>query len=257
MIYYCCANDLNIGDHFSMLGVKDAVGLSGKEIFLERRKVPLAKELDGLSSNDVLIIGGGGIIKDYFRKYWLDILKYKKKRNYKIYIFGIGVCDHKHVSKSTVFEERLIKEIINNSKISYLRPPIPIKDHRIKETFCPSMLYIYNKYKNNNIPIKNQLLYVSHAGLVGKNIDLKIIKLLKEYCKEKGLSYFQVSNIARNKDGVESIMRKYLSSKIIVTSRLHGYIIGRSLGKKVVAISKDHKIEGFASIIGDKNPIDV
>ena len=88
MIYYCCANNLNIGDYFSLLGVKDAVGLSGDEIFLERRKVSLAKKLNGLSSNDLLIIGGGGIIKDNFRKYWVDILKYKKKKNMKFIYLG-------------------------------------------------------------------------------------------------------------------------------------------------------------------------
>jgi hypothetical protein len=256
MIYYCCANNLNIGDHFSMLGVREAVGLSGEDLFLERRNGPLSAKLDSMSSKDSIIIGGGGIIKDYFKKYWIDILKYQKKRNYKLYLFGIGVCDHKYVSKSTVFDEALIKSIVNNSAISYIRPPIPIDDRRIKETFCPSMLYVHKKY-GKQVSLGNKLLYVSHAGLVGKGADTKIISLLKDYCKEYKIEYSQVGNIARDEESVSRIMKKYCEANLIVTTRLHGYILGAALKKRVVAISKDYKIEGFASIIGDPTPVDL
>ena len=52
------------------------------------------------------------------------------------------------------------------------------------------------------------------------------------------------------------LMKFYINSEIVVTTRLHGYIIARTLGKRVVAISNDNKIEGFAKSIDDVKPLD-
>lgn len=258
MIYYLCANNINIGDYFSMLGVKHSVGLPGNEIFLEKSSISLPERLKLFKKTDVLIIGGGGILKDYFEKFWIEILKFQKKIGYKIYIFGIGVCDHKDVSKSTIMNRDIIFEILNVSKINYIRSPINfLKSDKIEETFCPSMYYVYDKYLKLAGSEKNQLLYVSHESLVGKNKDLEIINNLQEYCKKNNLLYTQINNIAKNQNAIDFMMENYLSSKIIVTTRLHGYIIAKSLGKKVLAISKDNKIDGFAKSIEDPIPLNL
>ena len=137
-----------------------------------------------------------------------------------------------------------------------MRLPIPIEDHRIKRTPCPSMLYVdeqYGKYASSG----GSLLYASHSGLIGKEADENIKKLLKAYCNKHNMEYSQVGNIAKDDESVANIMKKYCEASLIVTTRLHGYIIGAALKKKIVAISKDYKIEGFASIINDRHPIDI
>lgn len=59
MLYYCCANKINIGDYFSMQGVIQSVDRSGKVIFLELQKTPLKDFLNTLDEKDTIIIGGG------------------------------------------------------------------------------------------------------------------------------------------------------------------------------------------------------
>jgi polysaccharide pyruvyl transferase WcaK-like protein len=42
---------------------------------------------------------------------------------------------------------------------------------------------------------------------------------------------------------------RYSSAKITVSSSLHGCILALSLGSKLIAISKDWKIEGFLQMV--------
>jgi len=257
MIYYACANNINIGDYFSMLGVKDAVKLDGSELFFEKSNPPFSEKIKLLKEDDHLIIGGGGILKDNFEKYWLEILKNQKEKKYKIYIFGIGVCDHKNVSKSTVLNSNILNQIFSSSEINFLRPPINFDNKNIIETFCPSILHVNKKYYSKKITSKEQLLYVSHESLVGKDNNLKIINILKEYCTKNKLEYTEVNNISKTQKETDIIIEKYLNSKFIVTTRLHGYIIGTALRKNVVSISKDYKIDGFAKSIGAILPMEL
>jgi polysaccharide pyruvyl transferase WcaK-like protein len=255
MIYYCCANNINIGDYISMLGIKELINISGKELFLERNKA-LDLELKNINSNDSIIIGGGGLLKDYFEKYWLEILKYKKMNNFKLYIFGVGVCQHKNVDKNTVLKQSLVENIINSSEATYFRAPLPFHNDKVKETFCPSIYHIFKNYKKQE-NVEKKLLYVSHESLVGKSNDLKIIEILKKYSEVNNLKYSQVNNIARDSSQVESTIDEYNKASLVVSTRLHGYIIATALGKKVLAISKDYKIDGFAKSINDENPLDI
>ena len=256
MIYYCCANNLNIGDYFSMLGVKEAIGLSGEEEFMELRDEPFSDFISSLEENDILIVGGGGLFKDYFEKYWKDIIFHQKMRKFSLYLFGVGVCDIKNKSISTVISNEFINEIIMISNSSFIRAPLPIRNIKVVETCCPSVLYVQKNYSSEEIPSQEKLLYVNHRGLVGKEKSKQIRGILQKYCSNNNLTYSEVNNIAKNPDEIRDMMDEYISSKIIVTTRLHGYIIGRSVGKRVVAISNDYKIEGFADLIGDPVPLE-
>lgn len=256
MIYYCCANNLNIGDYFSMLGVKEAIGLSGEEEFMELRDEPFSDFISSLEEKDILIVGGGGLFKDYFEKYWKDIIYHKKRHNFSVYLFGVGVCDIKNKSISTVISDEFIDEIIMNSNSSFIRAPLPIQNIKVVETCCPSVLYVQKNYSSTEQSPQEKLLYVNHRGLVGKEKSNQIRGFLQTYCSNNNLIYSEVNNIAKSPDEIRDMMDEYISSKIIVTTRLHGYIIGRSVGKRVVAISNDYKIEGFAKLIGDPDPLD-
>jgi len=238
-----------------MLGVKEAIGLSGEEEFMELRDEPFPGFISSLEEKDVLIVGGGGLFKDYFEKYWKEIISYKKRHNFSLYLFGVGVCDIKNKSISTVISDEFIDEIIMNSNVSFLRAPLPIENIKVAETCCPSVLYVQKNYSRTEQSPQERLLYVNHRGLVGKEKSKQIRGFLQTYCSNNNLIYSEVNNIAKSPGEIRDMMYEYMSSEIIVTTRLHGYIIGRTIGKRVVAISNDYKIEGFASLIDDPPPL--
>lgn len=256
MLYYCCANEINIGDYFSMLGAKLAIGLCGKEEFMELRAKPFSDFLSLLNDEDTIIIGGGGLFKDYFRRFWIEILDYKKINNFDIILFGVGICDHKNKKNSTVLEKSMIEKIISNSKINFIRHPFDSIGMPVYFTYCPSMYFVSNNFLCYANKKQNKLLYVSHKDLIGKNKDEEIRKHLQKFCIQNNMGYSEVDNIIRENNGINDIMDLYQNSEIVVSTRLHGYIIAKTLGKKVVAISNDHKIEGFANAIGDVKPLD-
>jgi len=239
-----------------VLGVKLAVQISGEVEFMELRKSPFSYFLDSMTKDDTLIIGGGGLFKDYFYNFWHNILKFKNIKNFKIILFGLGVCDHKNKKKSTILDESLINEIMEKSELKYIREPFKKYDDNMLYTHCPSMLYIYENYQNFFVKTEKKLLYVSHKDLIGKNKDNEIKKFLKDYCLLNNFSYSEVDNIVRGNMKASDLMKFYINSEIVVTTRLHGYIIARTLGKRVVAISNDNKIEGFAKSIDDVKPLD-
>ena len=48
----------------------------------------------------------------------------------------------------------------------------------------------------------------------------------------------------------EIVMKEYGQSGVVLSSRLHGIIIASALGKRIIAISEDEKIEGYMDELG-------
>jgi polysaccharide pyruvyl transferase WcaK-like protein len=49
---------------------------------------------------------------------------------------------------------------------------------------------------------------------------------------------------------LKKILDLYTSSDLVLTSRLHGCIIALALGRRVLAVSGDHKMESFMNAAG-------
>ena len=107
MIYYCCANQENIGDYFSLLGNRDLFGLPGSNIFMSGNVRLFEDRLSKLTGSDVLIVGGGGLLKDHFSKYWRAIFNQQDKLDFKLLSMGVGVCDIKN--KNTIISRQILK----------------------------------------------------------------------------------------------------------------------------------------------------
>lgn len=249
MIYYCCANNTNIGDYFSMLGVRELVNMPGKEIYMAGNPKQFDSEISRLKKDDILIIGGGGLLKDHFSKYWEIILNYKKKNNFTFILFGIGVCDLK--GQKTIINSNLLQDIMDNSKSLFIRPDIPeILRVKAVETFCPSNYY-FSKFKKN-ISENNYILYIDHEKLIGKENNNKIKNKIINYCNLNNKKYINISNNELN-----NIYDIYNNAEFIFSTRLHGLILGHAVEKRVIAISNDYKIEGYSKKILSNNIYDL
>jgi hypothetical protein len=70
-LYYISANDVNIGDVLSNLGIRKLVGIQGVNLYCDRMySEQTTRVIRGAQSDDVFIIGGGGLLMDYFMPFW-------------------------------------------------------------------------------------------------------------------------------------------------------------------------------------------
>lgn len=255
---YCCANDLNIGDYLSMRGVQLLLGLPGREVLMQGNVNRFRASLGELGERDSLVIGGGGLLKDHFAKYWDVIFEVQRDKQLRIYNLGIGVCDIK--GKQTVLGAPALAAIVERAELSFLRPEIPatIAGHgRVRETFCPSEAFVAARHPAvATATPPRRLLYVHHERLVGPDAARRIKDTVAAICSARGIDYAETDNMIQDRDDLACLSR-YQAADVVVTSRLHGYVLAHALGVPAVAISNDHKLEGYARRLGDVPPLDL
>src|SRR5580765_6148156 len=95
MIHHVFANQSNIGDWLSAIGIQSLLSpLPVREHFCDEPFVAATlASLSRLTEGDLLIIGGGGLFMDYFTPLWqgLDQLRLPTP----MIIWGVGYCDLK------------------------------------------------------------------------------------------------------------------------------------------------------------------
>lgn len=72
------------------------------------------------------------------------------------------------------------------------------------------------------------------------------------YAEQNGLMYRETNNNISKGSEVElaDVLLKYKKSAIVISSALHGCIIGVAMGIKVIAVSGDWKIDAFMESVG-------
>jgi hypothetical protein len=256
-VHYCCANDLNVGDFLSMLGVQALLDVPGRELLMQGSLGKFKAALDGLERGDVLVIGGGGLLKDHFAKYWDVIFAAQDAKALSLYNFGIGVCDIK--GKSTILDDARLSSIAERCEVSVLRPEVPasmVGHPRVRESFCPSEYFVSARHREAETPASRRLLYVDHEKLVGPEVSARIKQMLRDVCMRRGLEYGECDNMIRNRD-YESCLALYREAAVVVTTRLHGYILAHGLGLRAMAISNDRKIDAYAHRLQDTPPLPI
>ncbi|MDD4890407.1 MAG: hypothetical protein PHU85_10800 [Phycisphaerae bacterium] len=265
MLYYCCANRLNVGDYLSMLGVERLMGLPGRELYMEEKGLFNRRTFHGklarIQAEDDLLIGGGGLLKDSFERYWRDILRLHEERRFRMCLFGVGTCEPKRPGADAGLPQNIIDAIFDRARIAYIRPPLDRlgAGGKARVTLCPSIGYLADRAADaHSSPPEphNRLLYVAHARLAGPSQTDRIRTALQDFCKERRWGYDETDNRVSRTCDLTCILGKYEAASHVVTSRLHGYIISRALRKRVVAISADRKIDAFAGQVGDPVPVD-
>ncbi len=260
MLYYYCANDRNIGDYLSLLGVQEAVGLTGETRYIERDPQILEQEFQSLSATDSLIIGGGGLLKDTFAAFWIMLLHYQQEIGFQYSVFGIGVCSHKN--KNCLLPNPLLERITRTATVASLRPPQPealVQHPEIRSTYCPSLLYIHAQYgqKRRSSNANRCLLYVDHPDLIGAEASQLAQQNIRKICSDLGMEFRSTNNICQDSADLHALVQHYQQADIVVTTRLHGYILATALQKPTLAISNDLKLEGHASLLGLAAPLEL
>lgn len=248
MIYHIYANQSNIGDWLSAKGIQQL--LAGEEIrecfcdepFVEETIAVLANAKD----TDLVIIGGGGLLMDYFVPFWESFASVAKRIPFCIW--SVGYCDIKH--ETSLPPNKLIEDIVRSSRLCIVRDELT-RSHlpgcNIPEPVpCTSINVIEATAKGWD------LLHVVNYSTATPKVYEFMCETGNAFATRTGRVYRETNNIISkgNEDDLKNVLSLYKRSDLIISSALHGCIIGVTMGKKVLAVSGDRKIEGFMQQVG-------
>jgi polysaccharide pyruvyl transferase WcaK-like protein len=241
MIHHVYANQSNIWDWLSAIGIQRLLAdLPVREHFCDG---PFAEEtlgaLEKLTQEDFVILGGGGLFMDYFAPFWQRFKVLAP--TFRYCIWGVGCCEHKR-SPSALSEE-LMCEIVGNSEFCVVRDELT-HSRLAKCELPPPVPCTAISAAGPRGSAEKRVLYVENYS--------RVVSSLESFARASGRSYRQINNIIPrgNAAALEKCLDLYSSAEFVVTSRLHGCIISVAMGRPVLAISGDRKIESFMAAAG-------
>lgn len=248
MIYHVYANQKNIGDWLSGQAIQSMLGAPAvKELFCDEPFVPeTIAALNQATTDDLVIIGGGGLFMDYFVPFWEGFRPLADRL--KFCIWGVGYCDLKRqVSRAP---ENLLTEIVRRCALCVARDELTRQHlaecHLPAPVCCPTINLV------QTTPPGNGMLHVDAWGEVGAENYEFMQATGKDFAGRTGRTFNQLNNEIHpaRKNELARALEKYASADLILTARLHGCIIGLAMGRKVLAVSCDRKIESFMQAAG-------
>ncbi|MBU1822982.1 MAG: polysaccharide pyruvyl transferase family protein, partial [Bacteroidetes bacterium] len=119
MIYHIYANRSNIGDWLSAKGIQQLLyPLPITECLCDGPFVSdTIRTISHCKQGDLIVIGGGGLIMDYFEPFWQAFRPLAGRVPYVIW--GIGCCDLKQ--EKSLPSSQLMKEIARQSTLCVVR----------------------------------------------------------------------------------------------------------------------------------------
>jgi hypothetical protein len=243
MIHHVYANQTNIGDWLSARAIQSLL-LPHRvtEHFCDK---PFVSEtiaaLSKAGPDDFVIIGGGGLFMDYFVPFWEGFRPIAER--VRFCIWGVGYCDLKREFSRA--PDKLLEEIIRRSYLCVVRDEMTLQQLPTccypSPVCCPAMSLVAT------LPLGLGVLHVDAGDNVGAaNYELMEVTG-KHFAARTGRPFQSINNeIQRgNEKALAQTLEKYAGADLIVTGRLHGCIIGLAMGRKVLVVSGDRKIESF------------
>lgn len=249
MIYHIYANQTNIGDWVSAKGIQSVfVGLELEEHFCDGPWIEQSLAvIANAGPRDLVIIGGGGLLMNYFDNFWTGLAEFDVLP--PLVIWGPGVCDLKQ--EASVGLVPAIRKVFEQAR------HVSVRDHSTRELvgmdltpeplICPSVLAIAPE------PITRRgVLHVDNYNAVGGEIFEFMNETCRAFASQTDRPFARTNNrIDRGSaDQLVTCLDNYRAADVIVSSGLHGCIIGAAMGRKVVAVSGDYKVDGFMQAVG-------
>ena len=184
---------------------------------------------------------------EYFAPFWEGFRAIAARVPFGLW--GVGYCDLKHGSSRA--DAGLLAGIVQRSRLCIVRDalthahlrqcllPAPVP--------CPAL---------NAVPAAGgatpRLLHVDHFSVVGGEVYEFMCRTAEKFAEETGRSYRQTNNLlpAGNAGALARTLDLYASADLVLTSRLHGCILALAMGRRVLAVSGDHKVESFMRAAG-------
>jgi polysaccharide pyruvyl transferase WcaK-like protein len=248
VIHHVFANRSNIGDWLSALGIQALVRpLPVREHLCDG---PFIDEtliaLNRTGPADVIVVGGGGLFMDYFAPLWHGLRELSGR--VPVCLWGLGYCDLKHEPSRPSIS--LLEDVVRASEVCVVRDAVThthLAACRLSPPVaCPSMAVI------EPAPEGFGLLHVDNYTTAGAEVYEEMCRRGEEYAGRTGRQYRATNNrIEAGRTGeMEAVLARYRRSDVVLSSALHGCVIGVAMGRKVVAVSGDWKIDSFMEAAG-------
>jgi polysaccharide pyruvyl transferase WcaK-like protein len=248
MIHHVFANRSNVGDWLSARGIQSL--LAPCEITEHLCDQPFVEEtlaaLSAAGRHDFIVIGGGGLFMDYFEPFWEGFSEIATRVPFCIW--GVGYCDIKRENSRPT--QKLIEQIVLRSRLCVVRDELTRKylSHcKIRPPVaCPSVTTVEAQ------PQQYGLLHVDAYDNVGPQIYEEMNLIGRKVAAQTGRRFRKINNIiaAGRELALQNTLNLFAQADLVLTGRLHGCIIALAMGRKVLAVSGDHKIESFMQAAG-------
>lgn len=251
VIHHVFANRSNIGDWLSARGIQKL--LAPHRIVEHLCDEPFVPQtLDALASastDDLIVIGGGGLFMDYFTPFWVEFNKIAGKTPFCLW--GVGYCDLKGEQSCPPLS--LVREIADKSMSCFVRDNLtreylanPLLPDAVG---CPSVVELLQEP-----PSTTGVLHVDNYTTAGAEVFEEMNRLGKAFADRTTRPFRRTNNRiqAGSLPELEQTLNAYRSSDIVISSALHGCIAATAMRRKIIAVSGDRKIESFMDAVGLK-----
>jgi polysaccharide pyruvyl transferase WcaK-like protein len=238
------ANKSNIGDWLSARGIQSLLGKQPiKEYLCDEPYVDQTLEkLRSATEHDLIIVGGGGLFMDYFTAFWEGFREIAERVPFAIW--GVGYCDLKREQSRA--SRPLLEDIIGKSRMCIVRDN-HTRDHLDTCPLppavpCPSVCVVRSSRRR-----RFGLLHVDNYTTAGAEIYRVMEACGRDFARRTQRPFRQTNNRVQpgNMSDQAKLLGLYRKSDIVLSSALHGCIIGLAIGCKVLAVSGDYKIDSF------------
>jgi hypothetical protein len=103
-----------------------------------------------------------------------------------------------------------------------------------------------------DVPKRPSLLHAVHYAVTGHARYERMVELTRSIARRHGHEYVETNNeVERDSErALQGELSLYAAADWVISTRLHGCIIGLAMGCKVLAVSGDRKVESFMHAAG-------
>ncbi len=255
MIHQISANESNIGDWMSAIGIRRLLGqVPMVQSYCDEYFLPeTLHRLEKMGPDDLVIIGGGGLLQEYFMPFWRAVSK-AQAHGADVVIWGVGIAGPELPTENAT----LIRNIVEQCRLCIVRDemtrrwldvagvPAPVP--------CPSIFAVQSMMISSSVN-RPGLLHAVHWDLVAPERYEAVRTIVRGHAQRSGRGYQEIDNRVPQGEGsaLRAALAHYAESDPVISSRLHGCILGVAMGCRVLALSSDPKIEAFMRLarLGD------
>lgn len=251
MIFHVSANESNVGDWLSAVGIRRLMdNLPAERLYCDAYF--LADTLERLGraeAGDVLIIGGGGLFQDYFMPFWRGVAPLLD-RGVRFCLWGIGIAGGGLKGDSA----GLVRRMAGRSAVCAVRDELTRDSLELPSnttvTPCPAIMGA--RLLLTPRARQKRIVHAVHPDIVSDADSEKARQCAKAHAASTAREYRETDNRVSqgNGDELRSCVALYAGADQVISSRLHGCIIGLALGCHVLALSSDMKVRAFMESAG-------
>ena len=184
---------------------------------------------------------------DYFASFWTGFRSIAHRVPFVIW--GVGACDLKRecsrlpsallieiirLSRLCVVRDELTRELLSDADLS---PPVA----------CPAIAALAPSDGETRL-----LLHVDHYNSVGPENFERMTAAASTFAAETVRACRKTNNLIDrgNAAQLRRVVDLYVAADLVLSSRLHGCILALALGRRVLAVSGDRKVDAFMRSAG-------